>query len=173
MQCISPFVYPCTVLHGSWMDYRHIGYYDQVQLATDACKIEYGSVPNLCNDHHSFNTFWVFVLISQRRMWWYFFHIWNSYQVRCIAHVCKITFGSMPNLSNYGHFFIHLGYILWLILFIFGTIIRYMYHVLLVMVKSHLVCHIGVIMAIYVLKLYVFVAISRNRMGWCCSYLVR
>ena len=24
-----------------------------------------------------------------------------------VAHVCKIEFGSVPNLINYGHFFIH------------------------------------------------------------------
>ena len=32
--------------------------------------------------------------------------IWYSYQVWCIAPTCKITFGSVTNLSNYGHFFI-------------------------------------------------------------------
>ena len=37
-----------------------------------------------------------------------FFHIEYSFQVRCIAHACTITFSSVPHLSNYGHL-----YLLW------------------------------------------------------------
>ena len=29
------------------MDIFHIGYHDQIPYATDACKLEFGSVPNL------------------------------------------------------------------------------------------------------------------------------
>ena len=31
--------------------------------------------------------------------------IFGSYQVPCIAHGCKLAFGSVPNVSNYGYMF--------------------------------------------------------------------
>ena len=49
-----------------------------------------------------------------------------------MAHVCKIALGSVPNLSNYSHFFLHFVVICCdisekrgFILFIIGTVIRY------------------------------------------------
>ena len=42
-----------------------------------------------------------------------FVHIWYMYQVPYIAHACKLTFGSVPNFSNYGHFFkYYLGFLM-------------------------------------------------------------
>ena len=35
-----------------------------------------------------------------------FIHIWYSNQIPCVADACKIPFGSMPNLSNYGNIFL-------------------------------------------------------------------
>ena len=32
-----------------------------------------------------------------------FIHIWYSNQVACVTDICKIAFGSMPNLSDYGN----------------------------------------------------------------------
>ena len=57
VQSISPFVSPSiclyinprAFLHGGWMDFLRIGYHDQVAWAVDACKIEFGSMPNLIN----------------------------------------------------------------------------------------------------------------------------
>ena len=31
------------------MDFHHTGYHDQIQWAADACKIEFGAVPNVSN----------------------------------------------------------------------------------------------------------------------------
>ena len=42
-----------------------------------------------------------------------FVNIWHNYQVPCIAHACKIVFGSVLNWSNYGHLFIHFVHLLW------------------------------------------------------------
>ena len=39
-------------------------------------------------------------------MFW-FVHNWYS---RCVDHVCKISIGSVPNLSNYGHSLIHVSF---------------------------------------------------------------
>ena len=40
-----------------------------------------------------------------------FGHIWYSHQIQYVVHTCEIAFGSVPILSNYGHFFIHV--LLW------------------------------------------------------------
>ena len=45
-----------------------IFYHDQVPWAADACKTEFGSVPNLSNYDNFFNKFIVFVVITQRRV---------------------------------------------------------------------------------------------------------
>ena len=37
-----------------------------------------------------------------REEWVEFIHIWYSNQVPCVADACKISFGSMRSLSNYG-----------------------------------------------------------------------
>ena len=41
-----------------------------------------------------------------------FVHIWYNNQVPFVAHACKIAFGSVPNFSNCGHFFMHFVYLL-------------------------------------------------------------
>ena len=68
-------------------------------------KTELGSVPNLSNHGHLFINVACFYVSEQNVF--DFVHIWNSYQVTCIAHDCEITVGFVPNLSNYGHFVIH------------------------------------------------------------------
>ena len=50
---------------------------------------------------------YTFALCSEKSQI-FFVHIWYSYQVWCTAHACKIAFGSLPNLSNYGQL-----YLLW------------------------------------------------------------
>ena len=40
-------VRPRVLLHDGWMDFLHIRYHDQVPWTANACKIEFGSVPNL------------------------------------------------------------------------------------------------------------------------------
>ena len=66
-----------------------------------AYKVEFGSVPNLSNYGYFFIKFNVECLL------WYVgeecgdvVHIWYSYQVPCISHVCEIAFDSVPNMSN-------------------------------------------------------------------------
>ena len=93
-----------------------------------------------------------------------FIHIWHIYQVLCIAHSCKIALCSVPNVSNYGHSFIGFVYLFaiseknGLIVFIFGTLIRY--HVLLTQIKYDVALfQIGVIMLIFVFNV-MFVVIS-------------
>ena len=59
-----------------------------------------------------------------------FVHIWYSNPWPCANYACKILFGSVPNLSNYSHFFIHsICYDILaktaLMLFISVTVIRY------------------------------------------------
>ena len=44
---IRKSVRPCAFLHNGWLDFLHIEYNDQVSWAAHACKIEFGSVPNL------------------------------------------------------------------------------------------------------------------------------
>ena len=102
----------------------------------DARKRVFGSVPNLTNYGNFFINFEC-LLWYLREEYGDFFHIGYSYQVSCFAHACNIAFGSLPNLSNCGQFVIHLCCDIsdenGLILFIFGTVIRY--HVLLMHVK--------------------------------------
>ena len=68
----SPSVLPHAFLHDDWMDFRHIGYHDQVEWAADVSKIEFGSVPNWSNFGFKKNTFTVFIVISQRRSFFIF-----------------------------------------------------------------------------------------------------
>ena len=44
------------------MDFIHIGYHDQVPWAAHACKILFGSVPNLSNYGHEMNRLLVFII---------------------------------------------------------------------------------------------------------------
>ena len=88
-----------------------------------------------------------------------FLHIWyhdHIDQVPWAADVCKIEFGSVQNLNNYGYFFILFvcNCLLWylskngLVIFIFCKVIRY--HVLLIHVKLHLSpCQIWLVMTIF------------------------
>ena len=70
----SPSVHPCAFLHDGWIDFLHVGYHDQVPWAADAWQTEFGSVPNLSNYVNFFNTFRVFVVISQEKSVMIFFH---------------------------------------------------------------------------------------------------
>ena len=54
----------------------------------------------------------------------HFIHIWYSNQVPCVGDACKIAFGPMPNLSNYGNM-CDISEKKRLILFIFGTVINH------------------------------------------------
>ena len=78
-----------SFLHDGWLDFLHIGCLDQLPLATDVCKIEFGSVPNMSNYSKFFKYF-------ECLLWYlgeeccYFVHIWYSYLVPCVAHACKI-----------------------------------------------------------------------------------
>ena len=61
----------------------------------------------------------------------HFIHIWYSNQVPYVANPCKISFGCMPNLSNYTNIFLKF-YVYCailekngLILFIFNTVINH------------------------------------------------
>ena len=76
--------------------------------------------------------------------------IWYTYKVPCVAHTCQIAYSSVPNLSNYGHFFIHL--VCYLREKCVDCIhIWYSFQVpcVLMQVKQHLApCQIWVIMAI-------------------------
>ena len=75
-------------------------------VIADAYQIAYVSVPHLSNYGHFF-IYVVFVVISQSRMEWIdIIHIWDSNQVPYVAEACKVSFGSVPNWSNYGHIFI-------------------------------------------------------------------
>ena len=85
-------VRPRPFLHDGLMAFIHIGYHDQVPLATHACKIEFGSVPNLSN--------YAYVFIN--------------------IYCCDV---SEKNV---------------VILFIFGTVIRY--HALLILYNSICLC---------------------------------
>ena len=53
--CLSS--HPCAFLHDGRMDFLHIRYHGQVSWATDACKIEFCSVPNLSIYGHLKNNF--------------------------------------------------------------------------------------------------------------------
>ena len=87
-----------------WLDgFSSYSVVAQVQWATDACKIKFGSVPNLSNYGYFFIRFEC-LLWYLREEWGDFVHFWYSYQVPCVAHACKIPFSSVPNLTNYGHF---------------------------------------------------------------------
>ena len=73
----------------------------------------------------------MYLLWYLREEWVYFIHIWSSNQVPCVADACKISFGPMPNLSNYVNIFLKF-YICCnisekngLILFIFDTVISH------------------------------------------------
>ena len=97
---------------------------------------------------------WLFVVISQRRMFWGGFIFGTVIRY----HACKIAFGSLPNLSNsgkishtFGVFVVIFQRRMGWFLFIFDAVIRY--HVLLIYVKWHLaVCEIWEIMAIFFLN---------------------
>ena len=138
------------------MDFLHIGYCDQVQSATDAHKIEFGSVPNLCNYGNFSYILSVSCDISEKTVVILFIfgtviryhalhmlgkwllalcHTWVLITTfSYILCVCYITEKSR------------------LLLLIFGTVIRD--HVLLMHVKySLVVCQIWVIIAIFFLNL--------------------
>ena len=68
-QAVHLSVHSHTFLHNGWMDWYH----DQVPWVTDACKIEFSSVPNLSNCGHFLINVECFVVISERRMWWILF----------------------------------------------------------------------------------------------------
>ena len=110
-------------------DFVHIRYSYQVWCVAHACKIAFGSVPNLNNYGHCFIHF-VYLLWYLREEWVYSIHIWYSNQVPCVADSCKIALCSMPNLINYANIFIlcvccNITEKNGLILFIFGTIINH------------------------------------------------
>ena len=114
--CPSVFAHS-SMLHYGLIDFLHIGYHDQVSWSTDACKIEFGSVPNLSNYGYFFIIFSVCCDVSEKNV---------------------------------------------VILFIFGTVIRY--HLLLLHVKYHLtLCQIREVMPIFFLN-FIFVVISHKRM---------
>ena len=120
-----------------------------------ACKIVFSSMPNLNNYDNIFHKLCLLKYLGKEKV--DFVHIWYSNQPqfarsfntvlftvgkllieKIFFKPSKIAFGSMSNLSNYGHFFIHycvchISEKIKLILFIFGTLIRY--HVLLMHVK--------------------------------------
>ena len=62
---VSPFVtpsghlsvHPHVFLHDGWLNFLHIGYHDQVSWSADACKREFGSVPNFINYDYFFIKF--------------------------------------------------------------------------------------------------------------------
>ena len=109
----------------------YIWYSYQIPCVAPACKIAFGYVPNLWP---LFHIYCVFVMISQRRMWWFYLYL-LQYQVWCITHVCKIVFGSVPHLSNYGYFFRHFVHLLWYLREKYVVCIHMRYHVLLMDVK--------------------------------------
>ena len=39
--------------------------------------------------------------------WMFVCYIWYHDQVQGAAHICEIEFSSSPNVSNYGHLFVH------------------------------------------------------------------
>ena len=90
---ICQSVQPCAFLHDGGWNFFMLGTMIRYHWLADACKIKFGSVSNLSNYGNSF--------INVEYLLWYLreecgdlFHIWYSYQVQCIAHVCKIAFGS-------------------------------------------------------------------------------
>ena len=96
-------------------------------MADDACKIE-------CNV--ALSQIWVLIMaicFHKLFLWWQLgvecaVHIWYSNSVLCIAHTCKISFGSVQNLSNYVHLFINFVSVVIEkngILFIFGRVMNH------------------------------------------------
>ena len=56
-QSVHLSVYHRAFLHDGWMDFLHIGYHDQVPWTTNACKIEFVSIPNCSNCGYIFINF--------------------------------------------------------------------------------------------------------------------
>ena len=67
------------------MDFLHNGYHDQVQWATDACKLESGSMPNLSNCGYFFINL-ESLLRYIRKECGDFVHIWYSCHVLCVVY---------------------------------------------------------------------------------------
>ena len=68
-------------------------------MGCDACKIEFGFVPNLSNcDNYFIN---VESVLSYHREECDFVHIWYSNEVPWVLHACKIAFASVPHLSHW------------------------------------------------------------------------
>ena len=78
---VSPSVHPHAFLHNDWMDFLHIGYHDQVSWGADACKIVFGSVPNLYNYGYFFINFEFFCAVSENRA------VKNSMEIRRFSQI--------------------------------------------------------------------------------------
>ena len=84
------------------------------------------------------------------------------------AHAGTMAFGSVPNLSNYGHIFIHFVYLLWYLRQDWVVFIHVWYSNQLPCVTDAYIkynlakCQIWVIMPIIFLKFYVCCNISEN-----------
>ena len=103
-----PHVCPFSCIPPCWLDGFSSYWVPWSGTMGRWCTIEFGSVLNLSNYRY----------FSFECLLWYrrvesgdFVHIWYSYQVLCVVHACKIAFCSVPNFSNYGHFFIHFVYL--------------------------------------------------------------
>ena len=120
-----------------WWIWWFLSYFVQLSgtHSAHACKIAFGSVPNLCNYGHFSPKHCVYLVWYFRKACVDFVHIWYFNQVPCVADAFKISFGSMPNLN---FMFVLISHIIlkfyvccdisetiWSILFIFGTIINH------------------------------------------------
>ena len=74
--------------------------------AADACEIEFGSVPNLSNYGNFFINFECCDISEKNLMILFIFGTVAEACETTFADVCKIAFGSMPNLSNYSNIFL-------------------------------------------------------------------